>query len=74
MPPTTQLQKEMTLSYLEKESEVFLGLKRRYERSAGLDSSINKMYEDSSSAMNQLLEDLFALNVLERAGVESERA
>lgn len=50
---------EITYCEIELEAPSWLSLKRRVERTAGLDSSLNATYELHNKRMNHLLEDMF---------------
>lgn len=54
---------DATISYLELESEKWVGFRDRAERGLNLDSQLNQRRNDSMTRINLYLEDLFELNV-----------
>lgn len=64
-------EREETLAYLERERELWLGLRHRVGRTGGRDIQLSTAYDQSNDRMNHLLEDLFAQQVmLEAMGQE----
>lgn len=61
---TPDQEREETLAYLERERELWLGLRGRVDRTGGRDAQLSRAYEQSNDRMNHLLEDLFAQNVM----------
>lgn len=67
---TPEQARQEVVSYLEFEVPVWQQLRDRDERANGGDGWLKRERGLSMGRINHLLEDLHAINVLERAGVE----
>lgn len=66
-----EVQKELLISECKEEWAIWLPLKHRVERTAGLDRQLTNEYGVSYNIMDKLLEKVFAANVkLEAVGHE----
>lgn len=60
MSPEEQLEYELTYCEIENEYSIWMSLKARVVRTAGLDSALNGEYEMHNKRMDYLLEELFS--------------
>lgn len=67
MESSPEQEREQTLANLERERELWLGLKGRVERTGGRDAQLSLHYEASNDRMNGLLERYFGQLLMQEA-------
>lgn len=70
--PSPEQQREETLSYLERERAIWLGLRARVDRTGGRDAQLNLLYEGSNNRMDMLLERYFGQLIMQEAFENAE--
>jgi len=67
MERSPEEEREQTLANLERERDLWLGLKTRVERTGGRDAQLSLHYEASNDRMNRLLENYFGQLLMQEA-------
>lgn len=71
---TPEMERQEVIAFLEFEVPVWQQLRDRDERAGGNDGLLRRERALSMGRIDHLLEDLHAINVLERAGVELKQS
>ena len=64
MEQSSQLGREQTLAYLEREAAVWTGLRARADRYCGMSEDLNQLRDESLQRLDSLLDDLYAQTVI----------